>query len=239
MKNRVIIFVIFAGAAAYLLLPRSVETPPKLIPNQAAVIIYTPEPRPTYTPYPTYTPQPTQSPLPTYTPYPTVNTIGDWGEGGKTDQFMDVWFSRIMVFIVLLLGGPSTAIMLYQIKENDHERAHELALESMRSQRPQVRPIHVNSTISRQSTVESPLEKTIQSSLIQDFIVNHHNIGLQISKWKSRPEWTQSAIENILDWLADAGYISPRRAGVSCTWKGEYNSKQLSDLFFGNLDDGE
>lgn len=239
MKVKGLLLIFGVAIAAILFLPdassRQFPTPQPIgniiLGATRAYPTATPTPQPTPTIIPTqvpYTPYPTQIP---YTPYPTQNYIGEYREGGKIDQIMDVWFGRVMVMFLLMVAAPSLGALLFKMRELDKEREFELELAKNKLAVPVERPIVIKSSLAREDVSESPLGVKIKTDLLKDFVANHREVGLQVTKWKSRPGWNQKAIENVLDWLAHYDFITPRTAGISCVWKENHSAKHLFQLF--------
>lgn len=65
---------------------------------------------------------------------------------------------------------------------------------------------------------------------VNDFIdtaLKENGPGLAISQWKSQRKWLQEDVENLLDYLCELGFVTQRKAGVACSFTGDYSAGEI------------
>lgn len=212
---------------------------------------------PTSTPVPTTTPTPTLifeqqgmmvlnsqtavasnpiAPLFTPTPAPTL-VPRSFTKGGEYEQIASIWLGRLLAAV--FVGIAIALIFIFrEIKIYELQLAQEVKLkeiESMKQMGINPRPVLSSKKTTQEGKNYTTLSsgKSISQELIIDFLqeILFVDDNLAISKWKSRPGWTQTDIESILDHLAVAKMVSERQNGRSCAWETVPDKRVLAHIF--------
>lgn len=215
----------------------------RIIPVEATMIVtrvvyadVTATPYPTHTPQPTYTPQSTPQPI-IIIPTPIViNVSGDYGPDGKYDQIASLWLPKLFALLILVFTPLIGAYTWYKLRREQQQMTHKETMMAMEIERinnaPAQRSLVINTARNQPKDddyITTSNGSKLKKEKVLEFIVNVHNIGLSINRWKeSSTSIHQGDIEIILDHLQAVGLITERANGIAAQWKRDVDMLRLA-----------